>query len=511
MDYAKSLRINMEENNSKKLRRRSTNINVNSAEFKKAGYWLVDQIAALFEEMDTRPLTTIKSGEEIANLLQQKAQFGEDGQPLQTLIEGTTEFLTTNSLYNGHPGFMGYITSSPAPLGVLADMLAAAVNPNVGASTLSPAATQMERQAIQWIAEFIGYPSDAGIMVSGGNMANFVGFVAGMRAKLGLDIRSTGLINTDKSPVVYTSRETHTWIQKAMDLFGLGTDQIRWIGTDEHRQMNLEELDQTIKEDLRNNKNPIMIIGTAGSVSMGVLDPLAEIYKISQKHRLWFHIDGAYGGFAASLPELQDQFAGFAMADSIAVDPHKWLYAPLEVGCTLVKNAQYLTDAFSYHPPYYQFSNTEVNFVDYGLQNSRGFRALKVWLSLQHLGINGYRQLIREDIALASYAYQLFDADPALEVVSNYLSITTFRYVPLHLKDRDDEHTLNYLNKLNQTLLSRLNHSQELFLSNAIDQGRFLLRMCIVNFRTTTEVLDKIPGLVKKYGTEVEQEMQLTS
>lgn len=500
----------MLEKEHRQIMERSTQVDLDPNEFKQLGYWLVDQIAELFSQMPSRPLTTKKSAEEIEQLLNAETHFDNEGQNAGELLKKTVELVTQNSLYNGHPGFMGYITSSPVPLGALAELLAASVNPNVGAARLSPVATQIERQTIKWIGEFIQYPADAGIMVSGGNMANFVGFVAGMRAKLGLEIRTKGIQHLQKAPVVYVSAETHTWIQKAMDLFGLGTDHIRWIDTDSNRQLDTEELEEKINEDLRQGYLPIMVVGTAGSVSLGVVDPLKSIHNICKKHNLWFHIDGAYGGFAAALPENKAIFEGFSMADSLAIDPHKWLYAPLEVGCTLVREAKYLTDAFSYHPAYYQFGTTEINFVDYGMQNSRGFRTLKVWMSLQHLGINGYQQLIREDIALAAYAYQLFEQDQDFETGTNHLSITTFRYVPQRMKGKKDEESQSYLNQLNQALLGEINNSQEFFISNAIDQGRFLLRMCIVNFRTNSKIIDKMPDFIRNIGENLDSKMSQT-
>jgi aromatic-L-amino-acid/L-tryptophan decarboxylase len=490
------------------ISRSKAGANLDPAEFRKLGHWLIDRIAELYAGMDRRPLTTSATGVELEQMLKKEAWFLPAGQEPTTLVQKATDLVIDHSLYNGHPGFMGYVTASPTPLGALGDLLAAAVNPNVGGAALSPVATQIERQTIDWIGQLIGYPAGGGILVSGGNMANYVGFVAGMRARLGLEIRQRGIRSLGKMPLVYASTETHTWIHKAMDLFGLGTNQIRWIGTDTDGKMSMTLLEDKIKEDLGLGHQPMMVVGTAGSVSIGVVDSLQEIDRICRKYDLWFHIDGAYGGFAAAVPELREVFAGIELADSLAVDPHKWLYAPLEAGCTLIRDPKYLTDAFSYHPPYYQFGKTEINYVDYGPQNSRGFRALKVWLSLQHLGLEGYQQLIREDMALARYAFDLYEKDPDFETGTQYLSITTFRYIPERLRGRTDETSTAYLNDLNQLLLQKINTSGEYFVSNAVIQGKFMLRLCIVNFRTTSGVIERMPDFIRKLGIEVDTKLQ---
>jgi glutamate/tyrosine decarboxylase-like PLP-dependent enzyme len=255
------------------------------------------------------------------------------------------------------------------------------VNPNVGAWTLSPAATEIERQAVRWIAELIGFPpACGGLLVSGGNMANFVCFLAARAACATWDVRTTGLSRDGGSLIVYGSTETHTWIQKAADMYGLGTNAIRWIPTDDQQRMDTSALRRQIEEDRRLGHQPFLVVGTAGSVSTGVVDPLAEIAAICREHQLWFHVDGAYGAPAAHAPGAPPSLRALSEADSVAVDPHKWLYAPLEAGRVLVRDPVKLHNAFSYKPAYYHFGDHVMNYHDHGPQNSRGFRALKVWL-----------------------------------------------------------------------------------------------------------------------------------
>jgi glutamate/tyrosine decarboxylase-like PLP-dependent enzyme len=438
--------------------------------------------------------------------------FPSKGESPQKLLEESAKLLFDHSLFNGHPRFWGYITSSAAPIGALADMLASAVNPNVGGWVLSPVASEIESQTIRWIAELIGYsPTAGGILVSGGNMANFIGFLAGRRAKAPWDVREIGLHSGPKQLLVYSSKSTHTWIQKAADLFGLGTKSLRWIPTNSRHQMDVDSLENQIAADIKAGHAPIMVVATAGTVETGAIDPIAKISTLCKKHNLWLHIDGAYGAPAGVLPEAPDDIKAMKDADSIAVDPHKWLYAPLEAGCALVRDPQHLLDAFSFRPKYYtleQHGDEEShNFFELGMQNSRGFRALKVWLALRQVGKEGYIHMIRDDISLAKAMYDRVAATPGLEAVTCNLSITTFRFVPSGL-DKNDAEVAKYLNELNEEILTRLQKGGEVFLSNAFVDDRYLMRACIVNFRTTLTDVEALPEIVVRVGTAADKEMR---
>ena len=268
------------------------------------GHRLVDDVAELLATMPDRRVAPGEMPTEVQELLGTNRALPEDGTDPEALLKETTNLLFDHSLFNGHPRFFGYITSSPAPIGILGDFLASAINPNTGGWMLSPLATEIERQSVAWIAELLGYPTDCGgLLVSGGNMANMVG---------------------------------------------------------------------RIHDDRAAGDQPFMVVGTGGSVSTGLVDPLPEIAALCREEDLWFHVDGAYGGFAAASPDAPDELRALSEADSVAVDPHKWLYAPLEAGCALVRNPDHLRDAFSYQAPYYHFGLEAISFVDYGPQNSRG-------------------------------------------------------------------------------------------------------------------------------------------
>jgi glutamate/tyrosine decarboxylase-like PLP-dependent enzyme len=479
-------------------------------EFRRLGHELIEQVARHIETLPDRPITAGDAPSRIRELLGQDA-LADAGADPGPVLEKVSSLLLDHSLFNAHPKFWGYITGSPAPLGMLGDLLASAVDPNVGAYVLSPVATELEKQTVRWIAELIGYSSFCGgIMVSGGNMANMVAFLAARRAMATWDVRQQGL-RAGTQLVVYASRETHTWIQKAADLFGLGLDAIRWIDTDDQLRMNTAALERAIIADRESGHTPFIVIGTAGSVSTGAIDPLGEIAAICKRHQLWFHVDGAYGAPAACLPEASPDLKALSLADSVAVDPHKWLYAPLEAGCTLVRNSEHLADAFSFHPAYYHFADAgdgeaPTNFHEFGLQNSRGFRALKVWLGLRQAGRDGYVKMIRDDIALARAMYQAAEAHPEIEAFTLGLSIATFRYVPADLTLTGTERE-QYLNELNSALVSRLQADGDLFVSNAVVNGSYVLRACIVNFRTGQADVEAVPELVVRAGRALMEQL----
>ena len=260
-----------------------------------------------------------------------------------------------------------------------------------------------------------------------------------------------------------------------------------------------------MEEDREQGDLPFLVVGTAGSVSTGAIDPLMELAAVCRESGAWFHVDGAYGAFAAAVPGFSNQFRGLEEADSVAVDPHKWLYAPLEAGCVLVRNPDVLRQTFSYHPPYYHFDQEVVNYFEQGPQNSRGFRALKVWLALRQVGRSGYVRMIGDDIQLAQELSRQLAKESELEVLTQSLSITTFRYVPTELKNqRGTDDAERYLNQLNQELLGRLEKCGKVFLSNAYIGGRFALRVCIVNFRTSLEDISILPEIVCQLGREVD-------
>lgn len=487
---------------------RTAPLDLSADEFRALGHTLVDRIA---DHLGSLRETRVTAGHDPATV---RALLGDIGLPRSggdaaTVLDEATNLLLEHSLFNGHPRFWGFITSPAAPIGVLADFLASAINANVGGWPLSPVASEVELQTVRWIAELLGYPSDCGgLLVSGGNMANMISFWAARHARLGSDVRSGGVPDSPR-PRVYVSRETHTWIEKAADLSGLGTDAVRWIPTDTALRIDTSALRARIAADARAGERPFLVVGSAGTVSTGAIDPLPELAEICREHGLWFHVDGAYGAPAAALGDAPLALRALAEADSVAVDPHKWLYAPLEAGCVLVRDRELLRETFTYHPPYYPAQDRSpeapVMFYEYGPQNSRGFRALKVWLGLRSVGREGYTRMIGDDIALSRDLFDAVSAHAELEAFTQGLSITTFRYVPRGL-DAAAPGAEDYLDDLNRAVLDRVQSEGEAFVTHAVIEGRYVLRACIVNFRTTAVDIAALPEIVARIGREIDAE-----
>lgn len=494
------------------MAQRKSPIEMSGEEFRRLGHALVDDLAGFLDTLPERPVTPGEPPSVVRATLPGNRLPEEGADPAQ-LLDQATQLLTRHSLFNGHPRFAGYVTSPASPIGSLAELLASTINANLGAWILSPMATEIELQTIRWIAQLIGYPADTGgVLVSGGNMANFVGFLVARHTKADWAIRENGLCATQARNLrVYASREVHTWLHKAADLFGLGTDNIRWVDVNGDQTVDLKDLKKALEHDRRAGDLPFLIVGSAGTVSTGAVDPIAELRDLSDEFGAWLHIDGAYGALAAASPDRPEPLTRLELADSVALDPHKWLYAPLEAGCALVRDAEAMRATFSYRPPYYKMDEVAgeptVDFIDYSPQNSRGFRALKVWLALRQVGRKGYAQMISDDMRLARLLFDLARSHDELEAHTLNLSITTFRYVPVDLQIAIEANEA-YLNRLNESLLTELQESGKAFLSNAVIEGRYLLRACIVNFRTGTEDVRAIVEVVVTLGRKLHTSCQ---
>jgi glutamate/tyrosine decarboxylase-like PLP-dependent enzyme len=328
-------------------------------------------------------------------------------------------------------------------------------------------------------------------------------------------MRQTGTAS-GKRLVLYASEEVHTWLHKGADMCGLGLDSVRAVAVDGTRAMLLDDLRRQIAADRKAGLEPAFVVGTAGSVGVGAIDPLPEIARLCADERMWFHVDGAYGAPAAMLADAPPALRGISLADSVAIDPHKWLYAPIEAGCALVRDKRALHDAFAFHPPYYRFEGSDedppTNFHEWGPQNTRGFRALKVWATIRRVGREGYRRMIGDDIALSRAMFEEASHHPDVEALTQSLSIATFRCVPSELFDtRHEPTTAAYLNELNTQLLDRLQRQGRVFLSNAVLDGVFALRACIVNFRTELEDARTVVTELARVGAELDRELRVRS
>jgi aromatic-L-amino-acid/L-tryptophan decarboxylase len=356
---------------------------------------------------------------------------------------------------------------------------------------------------LKWIREIVGVPSwSGGILTSGGSVANLIGLAVMRQVKVGSDVRARGLRASGPALVVYTSTEGHSCIQKAIELLGIGHANLRRVPVTTEWRMDVPALVRQIVEDRASGLMPACVAATAGTVNTGAIDSLSEIAEVCKAENLWFHVDAAYGGPAALLPQLSTLYRGLERADSLAVDPHKWMYVPVECGCALVRDGRAMRDTFSLVPPYLRDETALPWFSEFGIQQSRGFRALKLWFVLKQIGVEGYRQSIARDIRLARTLQQRLHDSPDFEVVSaGPLSVTCFRYCPGTLAGNEAA-----LDRVNRKVLALVQSSGDVFLTGTELAGRFVLRACIVNFRTTEDDLDLLVEAVRMAGERLRTE-----
>ena len=427
------------------------------------------------------------------------------------LLAHLREVVLERSMYPGHPGFMAYVSGAGTVPGAAADLLAAAINQNVGGSRLSPAATEIEQCLIRWFARQFGLPDTAGgLIVSGGAMANFSGLKVARDTRCGFDVGGRG-VSAGPPMALYGSTEVHHVVDRAADMLGLGREAVRRVRVDGQYRMIPEALEESIERDVGGGVRPIAAVGTAGTVATGAVDPLEAIADICARHGLWFHVDGAYGGPAVLAPELAPLFAGIERADSIAFDPHKWLYTPHSGGCVLYRDVSLAEAAFVLSPDYIhedkERSGHGFDHLTIGPQFSRGFQAFKVWISLLAHGRSAYARRIAHDVALARYMATRVEERRDFELsAAVVLSICCFRYVPPDLPAWPGRE--GYLDLLNERLMTSIQIDGRAFCSNAVLDGRFVLRACIVNFRTEAADCDRLLDVAAEHGARLDRELR---
>jgi aromatic-L-amino-acid decarboxylase len=440
----------------------------------------------------------------------------EDPMPLDDLFGYLREVVLERSMYPGHPGFMAYITGAGTVPGAAADLLAAGLNQNLGGWRLSPAASEIEQHLTRWLAGGFGLPEGSGgLIVSGGAMANFVGLKVARDRKAGWDVRTEG-VRGGAPMVIYGSDEVHSVNQRAADMLGLGRESVRYVPTEEAFRLDVEALRQAVAEDRDAGSRPIAVVASAGTVGTGAIDPLEDIADLCAEEDLWFHVDGAYGGPGVLAEELRPLYAGIERADSIAFDPHKWLYTPHSGGCVLMRDLEDLPRSFSIHEDAsYVFEDKErtgtgLDGNEMGPQFSRGFWALKVWVSLLAHGRRAYAARIAHDVELARYLHRRAEERPEFEPMAPVtLSICCFRYVSEDLPEGPGRE--EYLDALNERLMTEIQMDGRVFPSNAVLRGRFVLRSCVVNFRTEAEEMDLLLDVAAELGAKLDREMRPAS
>lgn len=467
-------------------------IDLSPDEFRALGYQAIDLIAGQLAAPRDEPARRSVPADLRDQLM--RAPLPAEGRAPEEILSAYARDVLPYPMGNPSPRFFAWVNSPPAPLGVLAELLAAALDPSVAGG--DHAATYVEHGVLGWLRRMVGYPADSGgLLVSGGSMANLTGLAVMRHVKTRGDVRARGLAGDPAPLVVYTSTQGHSCVEKAVELLGLGHDYLRKIPVDAEQRMDVERLRRQIAADRAAGLRPACVAASAGTVNTGAIDPLDAIADVCAAEGLWLHVDGAYGAVGVLAEQTAGLYQGMERADSLAIDPHKWLYVPIECGCVFVRDAQAMRDSFSLVPPYLRDDASLPWFAEFGIQQTRGFRALKLWMLIQQVGESGYRELIGRDIALARYLQRRVRERGDFELVAaGPLSISCFRYAPPDAADLDN---------LNRRLLDLVQREGQVYLTSTQLDGQLVLRACIVNFRTAEADVDFLLDTLAEAGRRV--------
>lgn len=447
--------------------------------FRKQSHRMLDDAIDFISRVAQRPVWQ-PVPDEIKNAF--AAPMPQEGRTLEAVHESFLHEILPYATGNIHPRFFGYVHGSGTPSGMLAEMLAATMNANLGGR--EHGAIYVERQVICWFADLFGFPRDAsGLLVTGTSLANMIALLVARRAQLGPSIRTDGIDPARARLVAYASAASHGCISKALDMMGIGSAALRKIAVDTEYRMNVRALREAIAEDRAHGLTPFVVVGTAGTVDVGAIDDFAAIADVAEAEDVWFHVDGAFGALVALSEELRPLVAGIERADSIGFDFHKWLHVPYDAGCVLVRDSALHRDTFSASEPYLArlhrgLAGGEPWFCDYGPDLSRGFRALKVWFTVQQYGARALGDAVARNCAQAKHLADLVDAQPSLERLAPVpLNIVCFRYVVRSL-DRAET------NALNAQIVAELQESGVAAPSTTMIEGKLAIRVNLTNHRT---------------------------
>jgi aromatic-L-amino-acid decarboxylase len=453
----------------------------------------IDWVLQYFTAQSGLPVYPTVSAKELSSLL--SGPLPVEPQQLAAVMSDVQR-VADFSRHNGHPRMFGYVQSSASFAGVMGDLLASALNQNVTSWRSAPAATTIEHQAIEWLKELSGFePSGAGVLLSGGSLANFAGLAVALRASTDRDLNQQGVAALPGRPRIYTSAMTHMSIGKAASMLGVGKDAIVTLPVNDAFQMDAEALAAQISADRAAGLHPICVVATAGDVNTGAIDPLDAIADVCARTGLWLHVDGSYGALAAKSSHVGGAMDAISRADSMSLDPHKWLFAPTDAGCLLVRDAAALQRAFSTGAGYIDViadrDMSEFAYWDHSPELSRRFRALKIWLLLKVHGAKAVQDAIDANIAAARHLAKTIGDSADFELVAPApLSIVCFRY-----HGGDDE--------FNKRLMVEVQRDGDSYLSNATINGRFALRACIVNFRTTPADVERLLDTIRRVAADM--------
>ena len=462
-------------------------------EMRTLGYKAIDELVEHFDTQNSKLPVAEGSREDMDKLFLEDAP--EEPTDAMSVLNFVVDKVMSNSNIVSHPKSYSFVPGPSNYVSTIADTLATGFNVFSGGWVASPAAAELEIVTINWLLKLFGFPSKrgGGIFTSGGSMANLTAIVTARRIKCGEDFSKA---------VLYLSDQAHSSNIKAITILGFRRDQIRIIPTDLEFKMSLNKLQNAIAKDRLQGLQPFCIVASSGTTNTGTVDPLLELSKICKKEKLWFHIDGAYGGAAILAKNGKQLLKGIDKADPLTVDPHKWFYQPYEMGCLLVRNSKWLKHTFTEKPEYLkdvEGNDSEINFYDHGVQLTRRFRALKLYMSVKTFGLKAFRKAIDYNLKLAEQTEAILRKSSKWEVVSPAtLAVINFRYNSIKLNLNEEE-----LDELNQKISEKIMASREALLVTTILQNQIVLRMCLINPRTTLEDVKGTINLCEKFAEDI--------
>jgi aromatic-L-amino-acid decarboxylase len=472
---------------------------IDPEEFRKIGKEVVDWIADYLKDPEKYPvLSQVKPGEIRSQL---PAAPPASPESMETILADFNRIILPGITHWNHPGFLAYFANSASAPGILAEMLATALNVNGMLWRTSPSATELEELVTDWYRQMLGLPEEfQGVIIDTASVSTLVALTAAREATH-KQVREQGLSGRSDVPRLrlYCTEHTHSSIEKAAIVLGIGQEGVRKIPSDREYRMEPELLSAAIEEDRKNGWLPFAVVATVGTTSSTSIDPVPAIADICQKENLWLHVDGAYGGSAAIIPEMRSVLAGVERADSFVTNPHKWLFTPMDCSLLFTQHVGTLKQAFSLVPDYLKTADQSVNnYMDWGVQLGRRFRALKLWFIIRSFGVDGIINRLREHCRLAREFAAWVDADKDFERIAPVpFSVVCFRYHPTGIADETT------LEQLNARIIDQLNATGEVFLSHTKLNGRYTIRLAIGNLGTTEKHIARVWALVKFEGTRL--------
>jgi glutamate/tyrosine decarboxylase-like PLP-dependent enzyme len=467
-------------------------LELTTEEMRRLGYRIVDQIVEHFETVASKPVMHVSPRVELEAELREP--LPEESTPVDSLLDQLRRVVWPNIGNVQHPRFFAFIPSPSNFVSVMADALAAGFNPFAGNWLEGSGPAQIELVTIDWLREMCGLPETAGgLFVSGGSMANMTALAAARRARLD---------NRSDDAVIYFSDQTHNSVEKALRVLGFAREQIRSLPSDEDFRLPVESLRRAVAEDRADGKRPFLIIANAGTTNTGAVDPLNQLADLCERENLWLHVDGAYGAAACLSERGRKLLAGIERADSLSLDPHKWLFQPFEIGCVIARDARLLKKTFHTMAGYLEDTKRaeeeEINYYDYGVQLTRGFRALKLWLSIKTFGAAAFREAINRGFEMAEFAENILrQSGPWRIVTPATMGIVTFRYVA-------EGRSENEVNEIHRRMVEMMAKDGFAFANSTALRGQTVMRLCTINPRTTEDDVRATIKQLEQFGRELQ-------